>query len=826
MARDFDLAKLLTSDGLTSKQNRNSNFGRGSGKVGVGTTDPTYKLHVSGSLGATSLYIDDTQVSSTATELNLLDGVTATTSEINYLDGVTSNIQTQIDNISSSFTIAADSGTSDSFTTGQTLTFAGGTGIDTTVSDNQISIAIDSTVATLTGSQTLTNKTLTAPVISTITNTGTLTLPTSTGTVALTSDITLSTLSITATATELNTLDGITATTTELNYVDGVTSAIQTQLDAKLASASYTASDILTKIKTVDGASSGLDADTLDGQQGSYYTSYTDTAVANLVDSAPGTLDTLNELAAALGDDANFAATTSTALGNRLRVDTAAQSLTGTQQTNALTNLGITATTTELNYTDGVTSNIQTQLDGKQASGSYLTGNQTITLSGDVSGSGTTSITVTVADDSHNHIISNVDGLQTALDAKLASSSYTAADVLTKIKTVDGAGSGLDADLLDGISSASFLRSDVSDTATGTHTFDDLRADGGNLILGDDAFSSSTDYVGMKTSYMSGSNDYMIISGLSDGNTYVSAKDGSSVKIRGGGNNGTNELEVYDGGSPTIGGNVIWHAGNDGAGSGLDADTLDGISSASFLRSDQSDTIDAGVNTTLTILSDDTGASTIEIYGNSQGTGRVYVGQSSTYGGGIEYNGDNSPSTTGAGADYITLWRKEAGTDYWTARNRYNSNDWEFRADVSAVNFNGVASSAKYADLAESYEADAEYALGTVLIFGGEKEVTQSTTKMDRRKAGVVSEKPAFKMNMDLPDQVDHAPYVALQGRVPCRVVGEVHKGDLMISSSVPGCAEAWREEGDPRYGSVIGKSLVNKTSNKEELIEVAVGVI
>lgn len=66
---------------------------------------------------------------------------------------------------------------------------------------------------------------------------------------------------------------------------------------------------------------------------------------------------------------------------------------------------------------------------GDHSSAGYITGNQTITLSGDVSGSGTTSIAVTVADDSHNHVISNVDGLQTALDAKaaLSGASFTGA---------------------------------------------------------------------------------------------------------------------------------------------------------------------------------------------------------------------------------------------------------------------------------------------------------------------------------------------------------------------------------------------------------------
>jgi len=67
--------------------------------------------------------------------------------------------------ISTAFTLAADSGSNDTFNTSETLTFTGGTGIDTTVSNNEITYAIDNTVTTLAGTQTLTNKTLTAPAI-------------------------------------------------------------------------------------------------------------------------------------------------------------------------------------------------------------------------------------------------------------------------------------------------------------------------------------------------------------------------------------------------------------------------------------------------------------------------------------------------------------------------------------------------------------------------------------------------------------------------------------------------------------------------------------
>lgn len=66
------------------------------------------------------------------------------------------------------------------------------------------------------------------------------------------------------------------------------------------------------------GSAGSSDADTLDGQHGSYYTGYTDTAIANLIDTAPTTLDTLNELAAALGDDPNFATTVTNSISGKV----------------------------------------------------------------------------------------------------------------------------------------------------------------------------------------------------------------------------------------------------------------------------------------------------------------------------------------------------------------------------------------------------------------------------------------------------------------------------------------------------------------------------
>ena len=123
------------------------------------------------------------------------------------------------------------------------------------------------------------------------------------------------------------------------------------------------------------------------------------------------------------------------------------------------------------------------------------------------------------------------------------------------------------------------------------------------------------------------------------------------------------------------------------------------------------------------------------------------------------------------------------------------------------------------ADLAEFYEGDAEYEVGTVLVFGGDKEVTISDKFEDRRVAGIVSDNAAYSMNGGCPGLKNQ---IALQGRVPCKIVGKVSKGDILITSSIPGVAIAAGE--DIKVGTMIGKALEEHNSDEIGVIEVSVG--
>ena len=139
---------------------------------------------------------------------------------------------------------------------------------------------------------------------------------------------------------------------------------------------------------------------------------------------------------------------------------------------------------------------------------------------------------------------------------------------------------------------------------------------------------------------------------------------------------------------------------------------------------------------------------------------------------------------------------------------------WNF---IYGVNGNFLSVNANYADLAEKYVADAAYTPGTVLMFGGDKEVTECAHDLCTRVAGVVSTNPAYLMNSGL--EGEYTVELALTGRVPTKVRGPISKGDLIVSAG-EGYARA---ETLPQVGTVIGKALEDFNGDTG-VIEVVVG--
>ena len=192
------------------------------------------------------------------------------------------------------------------------------------------------------------------------------------------------------------------------------------------------------------------------------------------------------------------------------------------------------------------------------------------------------------------------------------------------------------------------------------------------------------------------------------------------------------------------------------------------------------------------------------------GTG-IVSGSGNVTGGNIRTGGQ--VSATGN----ITGGNLSVGTGTIAVGNIINSNaNGIGNIGSSTTFFNTVfakATSAQYADLAENYLADADYAPGTVVIFGGEKEITVTVEAADERVAGVISTNPAYLMNSG-----ESGLPVALRGKVPVRVVGPVTKGDSLVTSTTLGVAFSIGRE--RVYGqAVFAKSLESNNSDGEKVI-------
>jgi len=296
------------------------------------------------------------------------------------------------------------------------------------------------------------------------------------------------------------------------------------------------------------------------------------------------------------------------------------------------------------------------------------------------------------------------------------------------------------------------------------------------------------------------------------------------------------------------------------AGSATDADALGGVAAANYLRANANDTTSGtisiandgglivGVDSDLTLTVDASGGIISNTAQDTDITFKVNDGGTTT----TVMTIDGSESKIGIGTTTPTTKLDIAGTTTSTAfagplTGNVTGNitstgansmttltmggnltskailpDTTLSYDIgsSSKKYNTVyakATSAQYADLAEIYDTDAEYEVGTVVVFGGEKEVTISTEGNDPRVAGVISGKPAYLMNSESEGQP-----VALMGKVPCKVVGHIVKGDML--STDPNNHGVAKKTHEPQVGEVIGKALEDYDSEQIGTINIVVG--
>jgi hypothetical protein len=245
------------------------------------------------------------------------------------------------------------------------------------------------------------------------------------------------------------------------------------------------------------------------------------------------------------------------------------------------------------------------------------------------------------------------------------------------------------------------------------------------------------------------------------------------------------------------------------------ASTLGGLTASQFLRSDISQTTNYafGAAGGLTVGSD-------LVFDASSGT--VAVVSETTLNKNIRFdvnkNGVTSAALTITASSLATTF---GGNILSAGNNLYNigSNSNKF-ANVYATYLVGTSVTSQYADLAERFAADDHYAPGTVVALGGIKEITAALEELSEDVFGVISTRAGFLMNGDAGSNETH-PAIAVNGRVPVRIIGTVRKGDRLVSAGM-GLARAAKRTEITAF-NVIGRSLEDKITDSEGTVEAIV---
>jgi len=435
----------------------------------------------------------------------------------------------------------------------------------------------------------------------------------------------------------------------------------------------------------------------------------------------------------------------------------------------------VALTLATVNSSVGTWNNVTVNGKGLVTAGSnvaYLTSNQNITVSGDVSGSGTTAITATLATVNSNtgtwadstHVpqfVVNGKGLVTAVS-----------NVAIASATLNGDAS---ATVTPGATTALTLATVNSNTGT----FTAVTLNGKGLATAATNLAATGDATGTA----SGSGIALTLATVnSNTGTWADATHVPQFVVNGKGLvTAVSNVAIA---STTISTSTGLSGGGTVAPGGTLTLTNTGVTSISGGTD-----ITANVSTGAVLISDTSTLSSVTGRGATTSTAVTLSGGVTVPS--ITHTGTNGVGDIGAsGATFGTVY---------------------------ATTFSGISTQAKYADLAEKYVGDKLYAPGTVVEFGGTHEVTLASA-LSRKIAGVVSTAPAYLMNSGLTGPTVVA--VAFTGRVPCMVKGPVKKGDMMVSG---GSGYAISSK-DPASGSCIGKALADFNGSGFGVIEVVVG--